>query len=190
MRTLLLILLILTGISGFSQSSDTLPKPADCHWSLGVTGAFINGAEMNSGSFEYVVGQGVYISLAHPITDRFFVSASGGIEILTDETFYPLFGSFIIQPNPSKKFTMQFDLGYSFAEHSDYEQHSFYKFQGGRMTGIGVSQFLQVGPKSLLNLGAKFRYQLTHLTYSSDSAFTIKDKLNYLLLSFVVGLHF
>ncbi len=145
---------------------------------------------MNSGSFEYVVGQGAYVSLAHPVSDRFFVSAGGGIEVLTDETFYPLFGSFIIQPNPTKKFTLQFDLGYSFAEHSDYEQHSFYKFQGGRMTGVGVSQFLQIGPNSLLNLGAKFRHQLTHLTYTSDSAFKIEDKLNYLLLSFVVGLHF
>lgn len=190
MRTLPLLLLALSSLSGFSQTADSLPKPVNCHWSLGVTGAFINGTEMNSGSFEYVVGQGVYVSLAHPVSDRFFVSAGGGIEVLTDETFYPLFGSFIIQPNPTKKFTLQFDLGYSFAEHSDYEQHSFYKFQGGRMTGVGVSQFLQIGPNSLLNLGAKFRHQLTHLTYTSDSAFKIEDKLNYLLLSFVVGLHF
>jgi hypothetical protein len=190
MKTLTFLLLFATSLSFSAQSSDSLPKANPCDWRLGLSGAFINGGELNSGSFEYVVGQGVYASLAHPVSEHFFVSASGGIEVLTNETFYPLFASFIVQPNPSKKFTLQFDLGHSFAEHSDYEQHLFYQFHGGRMTGVGISQFLQVGNKSMLQLGARFRHQLTRLTYTSDSAFKIEEKLNYLLLSFTVGLYF
>jgi hypothetical protein len=172
------------------QQRDSVATNSNCHWRVGLSGAFINGAELNTGSFEYLVGQAVYVSFAYPLSDRLFLSTSGGIEILTDESFYPLFGSFIVQPNPQKKLTLQLDLGHSFAEHSDYEKHSYYKFRGGRMTGVGISQFIQVGQNSMLNLGAKFRHQLTKLSYSSDSTNKIEENLNYVLLSLIVGLYF
>jgi len=190
MRILNTFILLIQVLIGCSQTSTAKENAHMCDWRLGISGSFISGGEFNSNSFDYVIGQGVYVSMAHPVSDRLAISGNGGIEILTDETFYPLFASFMIQPSPSKKYYVHLDLGHSFAEHKNYERQTSYEFKGGRLTGIGIASCLQLGGQSILHIGATLKHQLTRLSYSGGNGFNYQDRLNYILLSFTAGLHF
>jgi hypothetical protein len=134
---------------------------------------------------DYIGGNGIYVMYKKPISAQLAISVTTGFERFKNENFYPFYLTSSILSKSGSLRTFDFDFGYSIVASRLFSIRQNRYQQGGRVMGIGISQFLAIGHRNQISFGLKVKHQR-----ATEIKAETRMNSNYLIFSLSLGLSF
>lgn len=143
----------------------------------------------NTGDFKFAYA--IRYTGAYVLSPHFNVGLGLGFEKYDDISLLPIFLDVhaFLKPRMNTSF-FAFQLGYASGWHKEYKQLDNYDFKGGLLMEFDYGRRIPIKEKLNFNIAIGMKFQNSGIEINHIFLEDYEERINYLLLSFKVGIGF